>query len=152
MATAPGAPSTTIITRTMFIRPSPNAGYSRRTSSASTTATLYPGGDGDVLALFDGVLVMRYLFGFSGEALTAGALGEQASRDASDIVTFLSGCPHALDVDGNGWAAPLTDGMLLLRYLLELTGDELLMDAVGQGCSRCDATTIAARLADVTGK
>ena len=49
-------------------------------------------GDGTLAPLTDGVLLLRYLFGFTGNTLTIGALGMDATRDAAAIVTFLGGC------------------------------------------------------------
>ncbi|MBT5601104.1 MAG: hypothetical protein HOJ61_02615, partial [Gammaproteobacteria bacterium] len=40
-------------------------------------------GDGEVKALSDGLMIMRYLFGFRGDSLIAGAVGEEASRTTS---------------------------------------------------------------------
>ena len=37
-------------------------------------------GSGDVTALTDGLLLIRYLFGFSGDSLVNGALGTSATR------------------------------------------------------------------------
>jgi len=53
-------------------------------------AVLDVDGNGQVDATTDGVLTMRYLLGLRGSALTAGALGACASRDASAIETYLS--------------------------------------------------------------
>ena len=36
--------------------------------------------------LTDGLLVIRHLFGFSGDSLTSGAVSSDASRDASDAI------------------------------------------------------------------
>jgi hypothetical protein len=51
-----------------------------------------------------------------------------------------------LDVDGNGSAGALTDGVLIVRYLFGFTGAQLTNGAVGPGCTRCDATSIIAFL------
>jgi hypothetical protein len=51
------------------------------------------------------------------------------------------------DVDGNGTAAALTDGLLILRYMFGLRGDALVGGAVAAGCTRCDALSIEAFLA-----
>ncbi len=52
-----------------------------------------------------------------------------------------------LDVDGNGATAPLTDGLLVLRFLFGFTGSTLTAGAVDLGgCQRCDATAIEAYL------
>ena len=74
--------------------------------------------------LTDGLLVMCHLFGFSGDSLTSGAVSSGASRDASDAVaSYLSDADSQLDIDGDGESKPLTDGLLLIRYLFGLSGD-----------------------------
>ena len=46
--------------------------------------------DGETKALTDGLLVLRYLFGFQGESLTQNALGEGAARtQSSEIIEYL---------------------------------------------------------------
>jgi hypothetical protein len=48
--------------------------------------------DGDVGALTDGLLVLRFLFGFTGDPLTAGAVGSSCQRcDAAAIESYLEG-------------------------------------------------------------
>ena len=47
-------------------------------------------GNGNVVALEDGLLILRYLFGFRGTSLTSGAIGTGATRTTSDeIVNYL---------------------------------------------------------------
>ena len=59
--------------------------------------------------------------------------------------------PFNLDVDGNGVADGGTDGILLIRYLFEITGDALIKDAVDDvGCTRCTATEIQDYLFSLT--
>ena len=42
------------------------------------------------MVLTDGLLVIRHLFGFSGDSLTSGAVSGGANRDSSDaIATYL---------------------------------------------------------------
>jgi hypothetical protein len=95
-----------------------------------------------LLPLTDGVLLLRYLFGFTGGALTQGALGPGATRDAAAIVAFLGGCGTDLDIDGDGAVQPLTDGLLFLRYLFDFRGATLVTGAVGPDCTRCTAPEI----------
>jgi hypothetical protein len=64
---------------------------------------------------------------------------------------LLDGCGGVLDVDGDGAAGPLSDGILFLRYLFGLSDEVLTIGAVTDGCSRCDAATIEAYLATLTG-
>ena len=68
----------------------PNGGiFAQRLASP---AVLDIDADGDVGALTDGVLVMRFLFGFTGAPLTAGALGSECQRcDAGAIESYLGG-------------------------------------------------------------
>ena len=87
--------------------------------------------------LTDGVLLMRYLLGVSGAPLTAGALGTLPTRTAPlAIVDYLDNLAPLLDVDGNGKADALTDGVILLRYLFGLRGAPLIAGAVGVGATR----------------
>ena len=42
--------------------------------------------DGKTEALTDGLLVIRYLFGFSGDSLISGAIGTGAERNTAEAV------------------------------------------------------------------
>lgn len=88
---------------------------------ASVTATKYG-------AATDGALVLRYMLGLRGAALTAGdVLGGTATRvDPDAIKTYLDGLGLALDIDGDGAVTPMRDGLLILRYMLNLRGAPLL--------------------------
>ncbi len=91
---------------------------------ASVTQTKYD-------ASTDGVLMVRYLFGLTGNALVSGALGGTATRtDPVDIKNYLDGIRPSLDIDGNTNAAALTDGLLIVRYLLGITGPALIAGVV----------------------
>ena len=93
--------------------------------------------DGEAKALTDGLLVIRHLFGFSGEALTAGAVGSDAKRSTpADIAAYLTNAATELDIDGDDEAKALTDGLLLIRYLFGFSGDSLTSGAVGEGATR----------------
>jgi hypothetical protein len=105
-------------------------------------------GDGAVEPLTDGLLVLRYLFSFTGTTLTNGAVGSECTRcDASTIEPHLDGLGNTLDIDGDGAVEPLTDGLLVLRYLFSFTGTTLTAGAVGDECTRCDAAAIEPHLA-----
>ncbi|HEX2466138.1 MAG TPA: beta-propeller fold lactonase family protein [Thermoanaerobaculia bacterium] len=53
-----------------------------------------------------------------------------------------------LDNDGSGEVSPLTDALLLLRYVFGFRGPSLVTGAVDFGsCSRCDATAVEAYIA-----
>jgi len=104
---------------------------------ASNTLTKYD-------AATDGVLIVRYLFGVTGNSLVTGALGGTATRtDPSLIKNHLDSIRPVLDIDGNGRADALTDGLLIVRHLLGLTGDALIAGAVDlQSGTRTLATDI----------
>ena len=82
-------------------------------------------GDGAFDPLVDGILIVRYLAGVTGNALVAG-VGAGGGRSASDIVAHLTDHLPLLDVDGDGRADAFTDGVLILRYLFGLRGSELV--------------------------
>jgi hypothetical protein len=107
--------------------------------------TLDIDGNNLVQPLTDGLLVLRYLFGFSGTPLTAGAVDASGcSRcDATSIDTYLDSILSLLNIDGNAMPPqPLTDGLLVLRRLFGFSGDALINGAVGGGCTRCTAVAI----------
>jgi hypothetical protein len=101
-------------------------------------------------ALTDGLVILRYLFGFGGDSLIGGAIGPDCSLrcDASSIGAYLDSIVQFLDVDDDGQSKPLTDGLLILRYLFGFRGDTLIAGAVGPGCDqRCTAPAIEVYLA-----
>jgi hypothetical protein len=103
--------------------------------------------NGAVQPLTDGLLVLRHQFGFSGGALVNGAIGAGCGRcTAVDIASYQASIGAQLDVDGNGSVEPLTDGLLVLRFLFGFSGTTLTNGAVGGGCTRCDSGAIAAYL------
>ena len=102
-------------------------------------------GNSSVTALSDGLLVLRYLFGFEGDALIADTLTETSTRTSStEIQTHIQEQASHLDIDGDGQNSPLTDGLLLLRYLFELRNDALTSGAVSAGATRNTAAEIEA--------
>lgn len=54
-----------------------------------------------------------------------------------------------LDVDGNGSADSLTDGLLIMRYAFGLRGEQLTRDSIGPGAIRTDPVAIAGYLDQV---
>jgi Zn-dependent metalloprotease len=99
--------------------------------------------------LTDGLLVIRHLFGFSGDSLTSGAVSGGASRDSSEaIVSYLTDADSELDIDGDGESKPLTDGLLLIRYLFGFSGDSLISGAIGDGAERDTADEVEAYIGE----
>ena len=95
--------------------------------------------------LTDGLLVIRHLFGFSGDSLISGAVSGDASRNGSDaIASYLTDADTQLDIDGDGESKPLTDGLLLIRYLFGFSGDSLISGAIGSEATRDTAEAVEA--------
>lgn len=104
-------------------------------------------GNGEVKPLSDGLLTLRYLFGFRGDSLINKAIGNGATRTSSaQIEVYLSTHLNELDIDGNGQKEPLSDGLLLLRYLFGFRADALIGQAIGSGAMRLTANDIVAYL------
>ncbi|MFW6357710.1 MAG: cadherin repeat domain-containing protein [Chroococcales cyanobacterium] len=108
-------------------------------------------GNGQIDALTDGILILRHLFGISGEALTNEALGENPERtNPEEIQNYLdSGTGgifnegelqefSALDVDGNGETDALTDGIVIARLMLGFEGEAVTNGAIAQDSPLAD--------------
>ncbi len=89
------------------------------------------------LADSDGVIILRYLFGLSGSALTTGALGTGFTRSGEPQMTnYLINILPYLDVDGNGRVEASTDGLMIMRKLLGMSGTAITQGAMGTGGTR----------------
>lgn len=95
--------------------------------------------DGDgLLTATDALVATRYLLGFRGAALSQGisfsncALNTTAATLTSAVAPLVAASPPALDIDGDGTARGSTDGLLLLRALLGITGPAAVNEAVAQ--------------------
>jgi hypothetical protein len=115
-----------------------NADTDTATISVRSSVSLDADGNGTADALTDGILILRYLFAPTGAWSYSDAVGVGASRTEREAIrTFLNdGKTTVLDVDGNGTADALTDGILILRYLFAPTGTWSYSDAVGTGAMR----------------
>ncbi|MBC6480547.1 MAG: cadherin repeat domain-containing protein [Hormoscilla sp. GM7CHS1pb] len=104
-------------------------------------------GNGVIDVLTDGIIVIRYILGFSGETLIKGASGEGASRDSEKIVTYLDEVRDRdiLDIDGNG-RVETNDGILFLRYAFGFSGDALIEDAISPNATRTTEPAILEHL------
>ena len=78
-------------------------------------------------------------------AWQSGQDGQSASVHAQPFAALVT-----LDVDGDGDITPLTDGLLVLRFMFGFSGTTLTMNAVGANCTRCDGAAIAAYLGPLT--
>lgn len=132
-----------------------NAQYTPATVSTSFAVTqrlvLDIDGDGIYDALTDGLLIMRWMSNANDPALANAAIGTNATRrTAADVSAYLTTLGSLLDIDGNGQIEPLTDGLLIIRYLFGFRGDALINGAVGANPMRFTAVDIEAYLRGLT--
>jgi hypothetical protein len=96
----------------------------------------------------DGTLIVRYLLGYRGAALTAGALGVGSNlRNAAQIEAYLADLAELFDVDGDGKTLPMTDGLMILRRMLMptlSTANAATITANAKNSSRSDADIVNA--------
>ena len=113
--------------------------------------TLDIDGDGEFDALTDGLLVIRSMFGLSGDALITGVLGQNAQRSSSnEIEQRIALLGNKLDVDGNGRVDALTDGLLTLRFLFGLSGTTLVDNVIASDATRFQPNEIESYFDDLT--
>ena len=102
-------------------------------------------GNGSVAPLEDGLVFIRYLFDFGGDALISQAVDSNGQRTSpDDIEAYLSSHSAATDIDGDGTLGPLTDGLLVIRYLFDFQDASLISDAVSATATRTTSDKIEA--------
>ena len=101
-------------------------------------------GNGECKPLTDGLLIIRYLFRYhlAGPSWIDGIVASDGTRKtAAEIEEYLENAVNngALDIDGNGETKPLTDGLLVIRYLFRyyLAGDTWIEGIVASDCTTC---------------
>ena len=96
------------------------------------TCSLNGDANGALAPVSDGQVIVRYLLGLRGAALTDGAVGPNPGRSNAEIETYLADllAQGKLDADGDGQSLAMTDGLLILRAMLGLTGDAFTAGAV----------------------
>ena len=77
------------------------------------------------------------MFGLTGAALTSGATADDAMFASSgDLAQRYDSALNLLDIDGNEQLDALTDGLLILRFLFGLRGEELVSQATADDAAR----------------
>ena len=106
-----------------------------RPRAGGATCNLDLDGDG-LLTVTDALIATRYLLGFRNAALAQGITfgacetNTTAAGLNSAASLLMAGTPPALDIDGDGLALGSTDGLLLVRSLIGLTGTTATNGAV----------------------
>ena len=100
-------------------------------------------GNGDADALSDGLLILRSMFGLTDGPLIQSAVSIDALYTSStDIESRINGLGLLLDVDGNDSLDPLTDGLLILRYLFGIRGTTLIDSVIAPDATRTTSEAI----------
>ncbi|MDC3105485.1 M12 family metallo-peptidase [Gammaproteobacteria bacterium] len=101
-------------------------------------------------ALTDGLLMLRHMFGLTGDALITDTVAADAQYKTSDeIESRISLLGELADIDGNGEIDALTDGLIVVRYLFGLRGSSLIEGAVAENAT-LSSEQIEARLESLT--
>jgi hypothetical protein len=98
--------------------------------------------DGNTDALTDGLLLLRFSFELTGDSLTSGAISAGSNLSPSEVETKLNATQAIADIDGNGEVDALTDGILLLRYLFDVSGDSLIDGVISTNATRNTVSAI----------
>jgi poly(3-hydroxybutyrate) depolymerase len=115
------------------------------------TGTIDIDGNNKFDALTDGLLLLRSMFGISGDSLIQGVIANDATFvTAPHIEQRIQSLGSELDIDNNGSVDALTDGLLILRYLFELRGQTLLNGVVANNAARSTAADIELYLSALT--
>lgn len=103
--------------------------------------------DGAATAATDGLVILRYLLNYPASTVGSGAMSANAAPPGGSAINYLASIRPRLDVDGNGQADALTDGLLIIRYLAGFRGDALIANCIGVNARRSTAVDIEAYLA-----
>jgi DNA-binding beta-propeller fold protein YncE len=89
----------------------------------------------------------RGLVGTQAVAVAPDGRNVYSAMAVSDGVAVFTRLVPSYDVEGDGELTPLTDGVVLLRFLFGFTGAALIADAIDEvNCTRCTAAAIEAYL------
>ena len=120
-------------------------------SDSSTLSHIDIDGNEDFDALTDGLLILRNLFGLSGDSAIAGAVaGDAVYKTPEEIESRIAALGVRIDIDDNGELDALTDGLIILRYLFGLTGDTLTANVVADNAQRSSASAIESYMSQLT--
>ena len=109
--------------------------------------------NGNVDALTDGLLLLRYAFGLRGDSLTNDVVATMSTLTTADVESKVEAAVNLVvdidgesflvtDIDGDGHVNALTDGLLLLRYATNSQNNALIKGAVSSDGTRTTAHDI----------
>ena len=86
--------------------------------------------------------MLRHTFNLEGAALLDGVVATNSPLSDAGIMDNMAATMVIADIDANGAVDALTDALMLLRYLFDLTGEALIKDAVSTDASRTSHSDI----------
>ena len=111
-------------------------------SSNSQASAWDMDGNDNIDALTDGLLLLRHTFELRGEVLTDGVMADDSTMSSAQVEQRVVDAYAIADIDQSGEVDALTDALILLRYLFELRGNDLVVGAVADGASRVSPSEI----------
>ena len=93
-------------------------------------------GNGELDALTDGLLFLRYAFDLTGADLTGGVIAHDSPLSHEEIEQSLVNAMAIADIGGDGNFDALTDGLILMRYLFDLRGEIFVQGILSDGATR----------------
>ena len=134
-----------------FTSSSTHSGYGFSSVPIKTSVNLNSldiDGNGNPDALSDGLLILRSLFGLTDGALIQNVVATDATfSSASEIQSRITNLGEFLDIDGNAAVDPLSDGLLILRYMFGIRGADLINLVIAPDATRTTADQVEAYLA-----
>ncbi len=102
--------------------------------------------DGYVRAEQDATLILKYLFGIRGATLIESAVSPFAQLNSAAEIEAAIGdlvSNGLLDIDGDGSIKPLTDGLLVQRWVNGVRGIALTNSAIDTGATRTNSEAVS---------
>jgi hypothetical protein len=92
--------------------------------------------NGSADALTDGLIILRHLFDVSGNDLVDGVVASDSPLLEHQLLQSLYETLTVADIDNSGHVDALTDGLIILRYLFDVKGSDLINGVVYPGAKR----------------
>jgi len=93
-------------------------------------------GNGDADALTDGLTILKAAFGITGQDMIDGTLASDSEMTLDDVESSMQKTMSIADIDDNGEVGALTDGLIVLRYLFDITDSKLTEGAISSDANR----------------
>ena len=104
--------------------------------------------NGSADALTDGLIILRHLFDVSGNDLIDGVVASDSPLNLQEIQDSLNETIAISDVDKSGHVDALTDGLMIMRYLFDVRGSELVQSVIHDAAKRKDHADIFSYLSN----